>query len=24
MAGANPEYKNAAYEHLAILLPKLD
>ena len=24
MAGANPEYKNAAYEHLAKLLPKLD
>ena len=24
MAGANPEYKNAAYEHLATLLPQLD
>ena len=23
MAGANPEYKNAAYEHLATLLPQL-
>jgi dienelactone hydrolase len=24
MAGANPEYKNAAYEHLSQLLPKLN
>ena len=24
MAGASPEYKNAAYEHLSALLPKLD
>ena len=24
MAGASPEYKNAAYEHLGTLLPKLD
>ena len=24
MAGASPEYKNAAYEHLGRLLPKLD
>ena len=24
MAGASPEYKNAAYEHLSVLLPKLD
>ena len=24
MAGASPEYKNAAYDHLSILLPKLD
>ena len=24
MAGASPEYKNAAYEHLSSLLPKLD
>ncbi len=24
MAGASPEYKNAAYEHLSLLLPKLD
>ncbi len=24
MAGANPEYKNAAFEHLATLLPQLD
>lgn len=24
MAGASPEYKNAAYEHLSMLLPKLD
>ena len=24
MAGASPEYKNAAHDHLATLLPKLD
>ena len=24
MAGASPEYKNAAHEHLSLLLPKLD
>ena len=24
MAGANPEYRNAAYEHLATLLPQID
>jgi len=24
MAGSSPEYKNAAFEHLALLLPKLD
>ena len=24
MAGASPEYQNAAFEHLATLLPKLD
>ena len=24
MAGASPEYKNAAYEHLALVLPELD
>ena len=24
MAGASPEYKNSAYEHLSLLLPKLD
>ena len=24
MAGASPEYKNAAHNHLALLLPKLD
>ena len=24
MAGASPEYKNAAHDHLALLLPKLD
>ena len=24
MAGASPEYKNAAFEHLALLLPQLD
>jgi hypothetical protein len=24
MAGASPEYKNAAHEHLSMLLPKLD
>jgi dienelactone hydrolase len=24
MAGASPEYQNAAYEHLATLLPRLD
>ena len=23
-AGASPEYKNAAFEHLALLLPKLN